>query len=320
MELIRQIMGRVQIIKNGLIILILLPLMLVTSCSSEPIKLGAPNVKFYVLDLTGSGDVDSQFNRIAPELNRSITEGPFGNPFGEGEEIQAPETSIFSFIGTNSRFLESFELVDLGNVYSLFDKVSKDNRRKENWAKLKEYYQDYIKKSINSSNSAPSESDCMAYYDEALSSLFNSQNTRDDYAQSLCEIAVSSLSLLDRVKTYIDVQKNQQRASDVFGALQVVETEVNQKLDEYPEAKISVVLATDGDHTYGKNQEDNLRNRIENASDICNLANEVATELNLQTIRSKKIELKAEGLGALKSGAGRYPAQLDSFWRCFFNE
>lgn len=306
--------------KSLTILFIATNLLLASGCSSTPVELGAPKVTFYVLDLTGSGDVDSQFKRIETELNRSITEGPFGNPFAEDSEKIGPETAYFSFIGTNSRFLESFELVDLSNVYSLFEKVSQDNRRKENWSKLRDSYQEYVKKYGQRSDESPTQSTCETYFDQKLSSLFNSPSTRNDYAQRLCDIAVSNIGGLGKVKDYILREKGNQEASDVFGALQILERDVKQVLKQFPGAEVSVVLATDGDHTYGKNQPDNLRVRIQESGDVCALAAEVARELNVETLRSKAINLKTEGLGALKNSVGRYPAQLDSFWRCFFNE
>ncbi len=320
MELITQNKKASRMHRKAIVLIISLLLLSVTGCSSKPVELGAPKVTFYVLDLTGSGDVDSQFRRIETELNRSISQGPFGNPFGEESEKYGPETAYFSFIGTNSRFLESFELVDLANVYSLFEKVSLDNRRKENWSKLKDAYQEYVKKNSRSGGQAPTQSDCAAYYDQALSSLFNSQSTRDDYAQRLCDIAVSNMSVLGKVKGYISSQKGNQEASDVFGALQMIERKIKQSLKDFPKAEISVVLATDGDHTYGKNQPDNLKVRIQESQNVCALAEEVAKELQVETLQSNAIDLKTEGLGALKSSVGRYPAQLESFWRCFFNE
>jgi hypothetical protein len=309
-----------RVLKKTIAPVLSLLLLFVAGCSSEPIELGAPKVTFYVLDLTGSGDVDSQFKRIETELNRSISQGPFGNPFADESERFGPETAYFSFIGTNSRFLESFQLVDLSSVYSLFEKVSLDNRRKENWSKLRDAYQEYVKRNSNSGGQSPTQSDCAAYYDRALSSLFNSQTTRDDYSQRLCEMALSNISVLGKVKEYISSQKKNQEASDVFGALQILEREVKQVLNDFPEAKVSVVLATDGDHTYGKNQADNLKLRIQESQDVCALAEDVAGELQVETLRSDAIDLKAEGLGALKNSVGRYPAQLDSFWRCFFDE
>lgn len=295
-------------------------LLLVSGCSSTPVELGAPKVTFYVLDLTGSGDVDSQFKRIETELNRSISQGPFGDPFAEDSEKFGPETAYFSFIGTNSRFLESFELLDLSNIYSLFEKVSKDDRRKDNWSKLRDTYQGYVKKFGQRGGQSPTQSDCQTYFDQTLATLFNAQSTRGDYSQRLCDIAISNMSGLGKVKEYISIQRGNQEASDVFGALQILESEVRQVLNDFPEAKISVVLATDGDHTYGKNQPDNLKVRIQGSQDVCALANNVAVELQVETLRSDAIELKAEGLGALKNSVGRYPAQLDSFWRCFFDK
>ena len=320
MELNAKLKAKTFRIKSIISALLSTTLILVTGCTTEETSLGAPNVSFYVLDLTGSGNVDSQFNRIEVELNRSINIGPFGNPFPEEGEIKSPETLKFSFIGTNSRFLESFELVDIREIYALFDEVVKDSRKKVIWGQLKKFYQQYLNDYSLSVEEKRSVINCRQYFEREMAGFFNAQSSRDFYASELCEIAVPNLGLLNDLKMYIESQKGRQRASDVFGALQVVEREANTILRSFPKAEIKVFLATDGDHKYGKNQVDNLRNRILESSDVCQLAEQIASELEIETLRSEKVQLSARGLGALESSIGRYPAQLDSFWRCFFNE
>jgi len=188
-------------VKTTVALLTSIALMSFTGCSSEPVELGAPNVSFYVLDLTGSGDVDSQFKRIETELNRSINEGPFGNPFGDEDKNTGPETLRFNFIGTNSRFLESFELVDVSKVYSLFEEASKDNRKKENWDELKKFYQKFINNNQMSAEEKLSDSQCRDYYNREMSDFFSAQSTRDFYASSLCDIAVSNLKVIPEGKS-----------------------------------------------------------------------------------------------------------------------
>ena len=69
----------------------------------------------------------------------------------------------------------------------------------------------------------------------------------------------------------------------------MIEREIKQSLKDFPKAEISVVLATDGDHTYGKNQPDNLKVRIQESQNICALAEEVAKELQVETLQSNAI-------------------------------
>jgi hypothetical protein len=150
---------------------------------------------------------------------------------------------------------------------------------------------------------------------------WSSERVRDVYSSFMCRLAVYSLTNFEELRDYIAVQSkpNVQKASDVFGALSKIGSQVENFQEEYAGSKIKITLATDGDHNLGANSSSNLRTRIQKASDICALSEEYRKEFELNILReSKKLEIDPRGISALTNGTGDYPRQLESFWKCFF--
>ena len=134
-------------------------------------------------------------------------------------------------------------------------------------------------------------------------------------------MAVYSLSNFKELQLYIDSesQPGVQKASDVFGALSKIGSQVEKFQEEFVNSKIKVTLATDGDHNLGSNSPSNLRARIRSASDICALAEEYRNVFELSSLKeSDSLEIDPRGISALTNGTGEYPRQLESFWNCFF--
>jgi hypothetical protein len=134
-------------------------------------------------------------------------------------------------------------------------------------------------------------------------------------------MAVYSLSNFEELQQYIDSesQPGVQKASDVFGALSKIGTQVEKFKQEYVGSKIKVTLATDGDHNLGSSSPSNLRARIQSSPDLCTLAEEYRKEFELNSLKDSEIlEIDPRGISALTNGTGEYPRQLESFWRCFF--
>jgi hypothetical protein len=135
-------------------------------------------------------------------------------------------------------------------------------------------------------------------------------------------MAVYSLSNFQELQRYIDSesQPNVQKASDVFGALSKIGSQVEKFQQEFIDSKIKVTLATDGDHNLGPKSPSNLRARIQSASDLCVLAEEYKNEFELTSLKEgNKLEIDPRGISALTNGTGEYPRQLESFWNCFFS-
>jgi hypothetical protein len=299
--------------------LVILSSLLLTSCGGSSVALPDPEIKVYLLDLSSSGDVKNQFRLIKEDLAKDMTSESLGSPY----ELKGPSLTKFYFVGTNSRALREFSLQDHQVAYDLYKYVDDENnktRTKKFWQLLSVEYQNYIIPKLENADTVSKE-ECLIDFDEIFFSTWSSKEVRNEYASYMCRMAVYSLTNFEELQQYIDYESQPgiQKASDVFGALSKIGTQVEKFQQEYKESKIKVTLATDGDHNLGSNSPSNLRARIQSASDICALADEYRNEFELTTlVESKNLDIDPRGISALTNGTGEYPRQLESFWNCFF--
>jgi hypothetical protein len=299
--------------------LLLLSSILLTSCSGTSAALPDPDIKIYLLDLSGSGDVKNQFRLIQEDLAQDMTSESLGSPY----ELTGPSLTKFYFVGTNSRALREFALQDQQVVYDLFQYVDDENnntRTEKFWRLLSEKYQNYMIQKLDNSQTVTKEQ-CMSDFNEIFLPTWSSDRVREVYSSFMCRMAVYSLSNFDELQNYIDSesQPNVQKASDVFGALSKIGSQVEKFQQQFQGSKIKVTLATDGDHNLGSNSPSNLRARIQSAPDSCALADEYRKEFELTSLKeTNKLEIDPRGISALTNGTGEYPRQLESFWNCFF--
>jgi hypothetical protein len=290
-----------------------------TSCGGTPAALPDPDIKIYLLDLSGSGDVQNQFRLIQDDLAQDMTSKSLGSPY----DMNGPSLTKFYFVGTNSRALREFALQDQQVVYDLFQYVSEENnntRTEKFWRLLSEKYQNYMIQKLENAESVTKEQ-CLSDFNDIFLPTWSSERVREVYSSFMCRMAVYSLSNFEELQQYIqsEAQPDVQKASDVFGALSKIGSQVEKFQQEFIGSKIKVTLATDGDHNLGSNSPSNLRARIQSTSDICALAEEYRSEFELSNLReSKKLEIDPRGISALTNGTGEYPRQLESFWNCFF--
>lgn len=299
--------------------LLLLSSILLTSCGGTSAALPDPDIKIYLLDLSGSGDVKNQFRLIQEDLAQDMTSESLGSPY----ELTGPSFTKFYFVGTNSRALREFALQDQQVVYDLFQYVDDENnntRTEKFWRLLSEKYQNYMIQKLDNSQTVTKEQ-CMSDFNEIFLPTWSSDRVREVYSSFMCRMAVYSLSNFDELQNYIDSESrpNVQKASDVFGALSKIGSQVEKFQQQFQGSKIKVTLATDGDHNLGSNSPSNLRARIQSAPDICALADEYRKEFELTSLKeTNKLEIDPRGISALTNGTGEYPRQLESFWNCFF--
>ena len=124
--------------------------LLLTSCSSTPVALPDPEIKIYLLDLSGSGDVKNQFRLIQDDLAQDMTSESLGSPYS----MKGPSLTKFYFVGTNSRALREFALQDQEVVYDLYQYVDDENnntRTEKFWRLLSEKYQTYMMEKLENS-------------------------------------------------------------------------------------------------------------------------------------------------------------------------
>ncbi len=290
-----------------------------TSCGGTPVALPDPEINIYLLDLSTSGDVQNQFRLIKEDLAKDMTSESLGSPY----ELKGPTLTKFYFVGTNSRALREFTLQDHQVAYDLYKYVDDENnntRTEKFWRLLSEKYQNYIIQKLDNAETVNKE-ECLIDFNEIFLSTWSSESVRNVYSSFMCRMAVYSLSNFEELQQYINYesQPGVQKASDVFGALSKIGTQVDKFQQDYQGSKIKVTLATDGDHNLGSNSSSNLRTRIQSASDICTLADDYRDEFELTTlVENQKLDIDPRGISALTNGTGEYPRQLESFWNCFF--
>jgi len=293
--------------------------LLLTSCGGTAVALPDPDIKIYLLDLSGSGDVKNQFRLIQEDLAKDMTSESLGSPY----EVTGPSLTKFYFVGTNSRALREFALQDQQVAYELFKYVEDENnntRTEKFWRLLSEKYQNYMIQNLENSQSETKEQ-CLDDFNEIFLPTWSSDRVREVYSSFMCRMAVYSLTNFEELQKYIDSesQPGVQKASDVFGALSKIDSQVEKFQAQFKGSNIKITLATDGAHNLGPNSPSNLRAKIKSASDICALADEYRNEFELSNLKTgEKLEIDLRGISALINGIGEYPRQLESFWNCFF--
>jgi hypothetical protein len=292
---------------------------LLTSCSGTTALLPDPQIKIYLLDLTSSGDVTNQFRLIQEDLAQDMTSESLGSPYTKS----GPAITKFYFVGTNSRALREFSLQDQQVAYELFQYVNDENnntRSEKFWRLLSEKYQNYMIQKLENGESVTKEQ-CLDDFNEIFLPTWSSARVREVYSSFMCRMAVYSITSYEELQQYIDAQSKPkaQTASDVFGALSKIGSQVEKFQQEFINSKIKVTLATDGDHNLGSNSPSNLRAKIQSATGICALAEEYRKEFELTSLKeSERLEIDIRGISALTKGTGEYPRKLESFWNCFF--
>lgn len=290
-----------------------------TGCGGASAPLASPNIKIYLLDLTASGNVENQFRLIQDDLFTDMT----SQSLGSQEMGRGPALTKFYFVGTNSRAMREFSLQDYQVPYELYTYISDENnntRTKKFWRSLTEKYQNYISRNLENQVNVSKES-CKQDFDEILTPTWSSESVRNIYVTFMCRMAVYSLNNYSELDQYIfeQSQPGVQKASDVFGAFSKISNQVSKFRTTYPDSKIVVKLATDGDHNLGGSSSSNLRGQILASSDVCSLADELRIKYQLQDFRaSENISIDARGIAAIVKGTGEYPAMLENFWTCFF--
>jgi hypothetical protein len=293
--------------------------LLLTSCGGTAVALPDPDIKIYLLDLSGSGDVKNQFRLIQEDLTKDMVSESLGSPY----EMKGPSLTKFYFVGTNSRALREFALQDQQVAYELFNYVDDENnntRTEKFWRLLSEKYQNYMINNLENSQSV-SKMQCLNYFNEIFLPTWSSDRVRAVYSSFMCRMAVYSLANFEELQMYIDSesQPGVQKASDVFGALSKIDSQVEKFQAQFKGSNIKITLATDGAHNLGPNSPSNLRAKIKSGSDVCALADEYRNEFELSNLKSsEKLEIDLRGISALINGTGEYPRQLESFWNCFF--
>lgn len=284
-----------------------------TGCSSEPpIAMPAAQVTRFVLDLSGSNDVNNQYERMKPSIYKELSLDSLGNPFSAnpsgpidlsmtfimGSASQASVSSI-----TKSVF--GFKLfADLEKVYGRTgDQISTD------WPLVLASYRQAL--------ALKGTSDLNACVNKIYGTM--EVNLGDDISNEIAaRLCDGAFTTIDLIENQIPSSFTKASGSDVFGAFREIDTWVEKTKVEQPESSIKVVFASDMVHwTNGQRDlfgSSGLLRGLIGKDQICSIAK---TQAELSALNIQGVRVEIIGRGNAKSVSADEGEALAIFWKCF---
>jgi hypothetical protein len=284
-----------------------------TGCSSEPpIAMPSAQVTRFVLDLSGSNDVNNQYDRMKPSIYKELSLDSLGNPFS-AEPSGPIDLSMTFIVGSASQAsVTSITKSDFG--YKLFADLEKVYGRtgdqiSTDWPLvLASYRQALGLKSINDSKACINK-----IYGTMKVNL--GEDISKEIAARLCDGAFTIINLIENQIPDSFIQAS---GSDVFGALREIDTWVEKTKVEQPNARIKVVFASDMVH-WTNGQRDlfgstGLLRGLIGKDQICAIAK---TQAELSALKIQGVRVDIIGRGNAKSVSADEGEALAIFWKCF---
>lgn len=304
-------------------VIFLVGLFALTSCSNANSELSDPQLNVYLLDLTGSGSTSDQLRRIYSDIENDITVDSLGQPYLEEEKKQRPVISQVFFVGTNSRYLFDFTLQNyesIKNFYEFNNKENNSSNAERIWNQIGGIINSKLGENINEEIRAISKSECKTEINMSLEDLF-SESKRKDYVRQTCEIILYSSKQYFDFKNYVEVQSKLQSHSDVFGAMSAINDKVGQFLTKFPNGRVKIIMASDGDHNIKVGEFKDLKSAIQENQDICAYAQQLGASKSFNYLSDERVDMSDKpGVGALgadSSSTAEYANKLSQFWNCF---
>lgn len=297
----------------GLFLVGILATPLLGGCSSEPpIAMPAAQVTRFVLDLSGSNDVNNQYDRMKPSIYKELSLDSLGNPFSAAPSGPI-DLSMTFIVGSASQASVSsiaksdfgFKLfADLEKVYGRTgDQISTD------WPLvLAAYRQALVLKSLSNTG-------------ECVNKIYGTMevNLGDDISKEIASrLCDGAFSTIDLIENQIPASFNKASGSDVFGALREIDTWVEKVKVEQPNSTIKVVFASDMVHwTNGQRDllgSSGLLKGLIGKDQICSIAK---TQADLSALNLQGVRVDIIGRGNAKSVSADEGEALAIFWKCF---
>lgn len=297
----------------GLVPVLILTTGLLGGCSSEPpIAMPAAQVTRFVLDLSGSNDVNNQYERMKPNIYKELSLDSIGNPFA-AEPSGPVDLSMTFIIGSASQAsISSISKAEFGiKLFSDLKKVygRTGDQVKTDWPLvLAAYRQALTSKDLNNSNFCVNK----IYITMEI-------NLGDDIskevASQLCDSALSAINLIEDQIPKSFVKAN---GSDVFGALREIDTWAEKTKAEQPDSNLKVVFASDMVH-WTNGQRDlfgskGLLTGLIGKDEICAVS-KVQSDLSALNLQGVKVDII--GRGNAKGVSADQGEALAIFWKCF---
>jgi hypothetical protein len=296
------------------IALVFLPFsVLLQGCSSEPpVTMPAAQVTRFVLDLSGSNDVNDQYDRMKPSIYNELSLDSLGNPFST-EPTGPIDLSMTFIVGSASQAsVASITKADFGNkLFSDLEKVygRTSDQIATDWPLVLSAYREAL--GFKSPTSAES----------CVNKIFGtmevnlSEDTSKEIATRLCKEASSTNNLIEYEIPRLFIKAS---GSDVFGAFREIDTWVEKTKTEQPNSKIKVIFASDMVHSTNGQRDlfgaKGLLTGLVSKKDICGIAQ---TQSELSSLNIKGVRVDIIGRGNAKSVSADEGEALAIFWKCF---
>jgi hypothetical protein len=284
-----------------------------TGCSSEPpIAMPAAQVTRFVLDLSGSNDVNDQYERMKPSIYKELSLDSLGNPYST--EPSGPiDLSMTFIVGSASQAsVASITKADFG--YKLFSDLEKVYGRTSDqivtdWPLVLSAYSEALGlKSLTNS-------------EMCVNKIFGtmevnlSEETSKEIAARLCKEASSTNDLIENKIPRLFIQAS---GSDVFGSFREIDTWVEKTKVERPDSRIKVVFASDMVH-WTNGQRDlfgakGLLTGLIGKNEICEIAK---TQSELSSLNLTGVRVDIIGRGNAQGVSADQGEALAIFWKCF---
>jgi hypothetical protein len=297
----------------GLLLSGLLMAGLLVGCSSEPpIAMPAAQVTRFVLDLSGSNDVNNQYEKMKPSVYKELSLDSLGNPFSASPSGPVDLSMTFIMGSASQASVSSITKSDFG--FKLFSDLEKVYGRTgdqvaTDWPLVLAAYRQALEIKSNGDSKA------------CVNRIYGTMevNLGDEYSKEIADrLCKGAFSTIDLIENQIPASFTQASGSDVFGAFREIDAWAEKIKVEQPNSNIKVVFASDMVHwTNGQRDllgSSGLLKGLIGKDQICSIAK---TQADLSSLNLQGVRVEIIGRGNAKSVSADEGEALAIFWKCF---
>jgi hypothetical protein len=272
----------------------------------------AAQVTRFVLDLSGSNDVNDQYARMKPSIYKELSLDSLGNPYST-EPTGPIDLSMTFILGSASQAsVASITKADFG--YKLFSDLEKVYGRTSDqivtdWPLVLSAYSEALGLKSNTNSET-----CVEKIFGRIKVNLSEERSKE-IAARLCREASTTNDLIENQIPKLFIQAT---GSDVFGAFREIDTWVEKTKTEQPNAKIKVIFASDMVHwTNGQRDlfgSDGLLTGLIGKDEICVIAK---MQSDLSSLNLMGVRVDIIGRGNARSVSADQGEALAIFWKCF---
>ena len=271
----------------------------------------APEVATYVLDLSGSTNPTAQLQALGSGIEDFIAGRSLGNPLAKSPE--APRGLSIQFITANSAQAPRIQLVSVLASQELYKYVVNRNLNLEGstllWKGFVNAREQIWQSPVLAGNSAACVDQVVKYFGKQQLGIDELQEP----ARLICQDAKKTANAIKRLDSFVSNPKLKM-GSDVEGALTIgLKNLINGK-NQFPSARLTLVIASDLIDEVGLDLPRKLA-----GSDI-DQACEFGTS-DASRIKSDYSDVTVVLVGARNSMAStQLLDRVGSYWSCYFNQ